>query len=141
MAKIKLGSRPKTFLRTVKFPMVDGPDGEIVMTYTYRTRSELATLTDEFMARQRKQADDDTAEMKRLQEAGEEISTVFTAARATRTENERNADFIMDAASGWNLDIPMDREAVLQLADEIPGAIIAIISNYRDAIQEGRRGN
>jgi len=47
MAKIKLGSRPKSFKRTVKVPMLEGTEGTIEMIYKYRTRSEFGVFIDE----------------------------------------------------------------------------------------------
>ena len=44
--KIKLGSRPKSFTRIVKFPMLEGGEGSIECTFKYRTRSEFGVFID-----------------------------------------------------------------------------------------------
>lgn len=134
MAKIKLGARPRTFQRNVKFQMLDGSEGSIGVIYKYRTRREFGALTDELMAEIR--AENERAS-KDTGEPAEAISleTVWAQAGA------KNADYLLRIAEGWDLDEPFTRESIEQLSDELPGAVTAIVHEYRTAIVEGRLGN
>lgn len=142
--KITLGKRPEKFSKQVTFPMLDGTEGAIVVDYKYRTRSEAAKLSDEMQdkieARTRadiaKYQEDATAAI----EAGKPAPEIRPSEVAAR-EQEIRVMFIMAAVTGWNLDIPFDREAVEQLVDELPAAAAAIIGSYREAVNEGRLGN
>jgi hypothetical protein len=46
MATVKLGSRPKSFARVVKFKDVDGTELTAPVTYKYRTRQEYGAWVD-----------------------------------------------------------------------------------------------
>ena len=46
MAKITLGKRPATIVRTVKAPLLDGTEGSMQVHYRYRTRQEWGELID-----------------------------------------------------------------------------------------------
>jgi hypothetical protein len=56
MAKITLGQRPKTFSKTVSFPMLDGTTGQITVKYRYRTRKEYGSMVDQMVAEANKAA-------------------------------------------------------------------------------------
>jgi hypothetical protein len=127
MAKIKLGERPKSFKHTVKFPMIDGTDGTIACVFKYRTRKEFGEFIDAIM---------EAAGVK-PQEDGEKFSM---AALMEKTAGA-NADYILQVLDGWNLEEPLSRASLEQLADEIPAATTAIMEQYRVAITEGRLGN
>jgi hypothetical protein len=138
--KIKLGSRPKSFSRVVKFPMVEGGEGCMEVQFRYRTRSELAALTDEIQSAAKAQADADFAAMKAKLDNGETAETLKQVDILDR-DISLQVDYVLQAVDGWNLDEKFDRGAVEQLANELPAAISAIIENYRKAINEGRLGN
>lgn len=127
MAKVKLGDRPKTFKRMVKFPMLDGTEGAIEMIYTYRTRTEYGKMIDEII---------------KASGAATPPGDSFSMEAMMSANSESAADHIMKAAEGWNLeDQAFSRENVTQLADEIPAAAAAIIEGYRIGCTEGRSGN
>jgi hypothetical protein len=126
MPKIKLGQRPQNFKRVVKFKMVDGTDASIEVSFKYRTRKEFGAFIDEISA---------AAKVERP--AGDD----FSVADLWEKIGSGNADYILQAVDGWNLDEEFTRENVQQLADEIPAAVIAIIDSYREAITQGRLGN
>jgi hypothetical protein len=127
MAKIKLGSRPKSFKRVVKFPLLEGGDGAIECTFKYRTRSEFGEFIDQMMEASgaKAKADDEKFSMAELME---------------RTAGQ-NAQYIMDVLDGWNLEEELNLHNVQQLSDEYPAATNAIMEAYRAAIVEGRLGN
>ena len=127
MAKIKLGSRPKSFTRIVKFPMLEGGEGSIECTFKYRTRSEFGVFIDELV---------ESAGAK-PKEDGEK----FSMAELMERTAGQNAKYILDVLDGWNLDEDLNQANVQQLADELPGAAAAIMETYRTACVEGRLGN
>jgi isopropylmalate/homocitrate/citramalate synthase len=131
MAKIRLGARPKTFARKITVPLPEGGEGSIEVQYVYRTRTEFA----EFVGDITKAAGtappvDTTAEA-----VDESIR------RAMEATLSANADYIMRIATGWDLEHEFTRQNVVQLCDELPGAALAMMSQYREAITEGRLGN
>jgi len=138
--KIKLGARPKSFARTVNFGMVEGGEGCMEVQLKYRTRKELAALTDEVQAAAKAQADADIDAMKAKAEKNEPIEMLKQADILDR-DISLQVDYVLQAVEGWNLDEKFERSAVEQLADEMPAAIKAIIEEYRKAINEGRSGN
>jgi hypothetical protein len=127
MAKIKLGSRPKSFKKTVTFPMLDGTTGRIECQYKYRTRKEFGVFIDTILeaAGQTVKADDEKFSMAALME---------------KTAGS-NADYVMQVLDSWDLDEELSHENVEQLADEVPAAVTAIMETYRIAVSEGRLGN
>ena len=128
MAKIKLGTRPKNFKRTVKVQLLDGTEGSIECSYKYRTRTEFGAFIDSIMeaAGVKPKADEDAK---------------FSLKELMEKTKDSNADYILQVVDGWNLDEEFTRENVLQLCDELPGAASAIMETYRLATTEGRLGN
>lgn len=125
--KIKLGTRPKSFTRVVKFPMLEGGEGSIECTFKYRTRSEFGVFIDALLesAGAKPKEDGEKFSMEELME---------------RTAGE-NAKYIMDVLESWNLDEDLTQANVQQLADELPSACAAIMEAYRTACVEGRTKN
>jgi len=126
MPKIVLGKRPANFKHTVKFPMLDGTEGSIEVLYKYRTRAEFGKFIDEVYAAAKEDRPADKE---------------FSWAALMEKTSGANADHVMMAVEGWNLDEAFTRENVQQLADELPAAVTAIMDSYRKAITEGRLGN
>lgn len=126
MAKVVLGKRPANFKHTVTFPMLDGTEGSIEVSYRYRTRAEFGKFIDEVFAasKEERPAEDE-----------------FSWAALMEKTSGANADYVMQAVEGWNLDEAFTRENVQQLADELPAAVTAIMDTYRTAITAGRLGN
>lgn len=130
MAKIILGKRPQNFKRTITVDLLEGGKGSIEVSYLYRTRSEFGKFVDDLM---------DAAGMTLSDQTEEEVK--FSLEQALKKTLETNADYIMKIADGWNLDVEFSRAAVAQLCNELPGAALQIIDQYRTAITEGRLGN
>lgn len=131
-SKIKLGARPKSFKRIVKFPLLEGGEGAIECNYKYRTRTEFGIFIDQMVAAA------EAAGAKKEAEGGAEKFSMTDLMERTAGQN---ADYILDVLDGWNLDEDLNKVTVQQLADEIPAAAIAIMDAYRAAITEGRLGN
>ena len=130
MAKIILGKRPKSFTRAIKVPMLEGGEGTIEVSFVYRTRTEFGAFVDELL---------DAAKVVPASASDDDVK--FSLAEALERTRDTNADYILRIADGWNLDEPFSRAALVQLCDELPGAALAIIDQYRAAITEGRLGN
>ena len=127
MAKITLGKRPKSFKKTVSFPMLDGSTGTIECNYRYRTRKEFGLFIDGI-----------------LEAAGQTVKPddeKFSMAALMEKTSGSNADYVMQVLDGWNLDEELTHGNVEQLSDELPAAVTAIMETYRLAITEGRLGN
>jgi hypothetical protein len=138
--KIKLGARPKSFTKTVKFPMLDNSEGCMEVVYKYRTRTEFAKFADELQAAGRAAGAAEIAKVEAAAKNGEPLPHV-TQEHLLEHDIGFRVDYVMGVVEGWNLDEKFDRAAVEQLADELPAAISEIIDTYRAAINEGRLGN
>lgn len=140
MAKIILGKPPKEFTRALSFLQVDGSTGSMTAKFLYRTRKQFAQFKDGLIEQARTAAESEmqklTAQMKR----GDALTEPTQEELLTR-EAKENVDYVMGCLSGWDLDVPFDRAAVEQLADEVPAAMRAIVTAYSEAIVEGRQGN
>lgn len=127
MASIKLGTRPKSFTRVVSFPLPEGGEGRITASYRYRTRTQFGEFVDALMVKSKVTAPDyaDPAANTKLQQS------VIAS----------NAGYLINALDGWDLDEELSVANLEQLADEHPGAVMALMESYRAACCEGRLGN
>lgn len=124
--KIKLGNRPKNFKRVVTFPLIEGGEGAIEVTYKYRTRQEFGQFIDGIFA---------AAKEEQPQDGEFKMSDLMGKTR------DKNAAYLLDVIEGWNLDEPLNRETAEQLCDELPAAATEIMEVYRSAIVDGRVKN
>lgn len=156
MAKIKLGKRPENFAPVpVTFPMPDGTEGVVNVTYKYRTRKEFGAYIDELIAQA---TDSAQAEVKAEIAAHADAVAAATAAPEGEAKpipeikafsmmelmaktSGSNADHLLGAVSSWDMGEPLKHETFEQLSDELPAGAIAMISAYRKLCQEGRLGN
>lgn len=123
--KIVLGKRPESFKKSVTFDMLEGTKGAIECEFKYRTRTEFAAFLDTMFA---DNGEETATEEKKIEAA---VSRVL----------QKNGEYLTDVLKAWDLDVPLTPAAARQLADELPGAANAIMAAYREAINEGRRGN
>ena len=130
MAKIILGSRPKNFTRIITVDLPEGGKGSVEMLFKYRTRTEFGEFIDQLLDKAGVAVKDTSEE-----------ALKFSLKEALEKTIEQNADYILQVADGWNLDKDFNRQNVLQLCDELPGAAQAIMDAYREAITTGRLGN
>jgi len=130
MARIVLGSRPKSFKRRVSVDLPEGGQGSVGWVFVYRTRTEFGALLDEIFG----SAGVAPASQ---QDADVKVSLADAFART----RDANADYLMKIAEGWDLDAEFSRASVQQLCDEYPGLALKTIDDYRSAITEGRLGN
>lgn len=128
MAKIKLGSAPKSFKHKVSFPMLQGGTGDVIMDFKYRDRIQFAQFIDETYPN-----------IKNPPEASLEpgFDVVDKAEKAVADE----VNYIMGCATGWDLEDEFSAANVQALITEFPAAGAAITAAYRVAITEGRAKN
>lgn len=126
-SNIKLGARPKNIVRTVTFPLPEGGEGHITCTYRYRTRTQFGEFVDGLMAKSPVARPDytDPAVNTKLQQ-----SLIAS-----------NAGYLIDAMDNWDVAEELNVANLERLADELPGAVMAIMEDYRAACCEGRLGN
>lgn len=135
MPKIVLGKRPKDFTRTINIQMLDGTTGTMECTFKYRTRKEFGEFID---------AKTDAAlEAVKAESAvaPTDADKPFSLKSHLEQSSETSAKYILDIVTGWNLDVELSMDSLLDLANEFPGAPAAIIEMYRAAICDGRLGN
>lgn len=123
--KIKLGNRPKSFKQIVTFPLLEGGEGAIEVSFKYRTRTEFGAFIDGIFEAAKQ----------------EQVSGEFRMSDLMEKTRDKNAAYLLDVIDGWNLDEPLSRETAEQLCDEIPAAAAEIMEAYRTAIVEGRAKN
>lgn len=129
---VTLGKRPKAFKRTITFPMLEGGECSIEMLYRYRTRKEFGAFVDTMAAAANQPAP----------RSGAEDDVRFSLEQIMAGGNDKNAEYILQIADGWNVDgHAFNLASVEQLCDELPGAALRIMEEYRAAIVEGRLGN
>jgi hypothetical protein len=127
MSKVKLGNRPKSFEKSVKFDMLEGGSAQIKCIYKYRTRAEFGVFIDSLVAES---------------DAKNEVtSEKFSMAELMEKTAGSNAKYLLQVLEGWSLDEDLTLANAQQLADELPAAAAAIMETYRLAVTEGRLGN
>jgi hypothetical protein len=127
MSKIKLGNRPKSFTKTVKFDMLEGGKASIECTFKYRTRTEFGEFIDSL-----------------VKESGVQVEAEdgkFSMTDLMEKTAGSNAQYLLKVLDAWNLDEDLTLANAQQLADELPAAAAAIMETYRLAVTEGRLGN
>lgn len=141
MPTIKLGGRPKSFKRVVKFKDLDGTtDLSIEVSYLYRTKKQFGEMLD-------KQIDLAIKEAEALEAKAEAAADSDVPHKRERIADgyelatSKQVDYLMQIIDGWNLDMEFSRQAVQDMCDEYPGAPTAISNMYREVIAEGRSGN
>lgn len=132
MNKIILGQKPATFKAfPVKFPMPDGSEGKISVTYLYNTKTDWAKLYDKHLG--------GTVERNDVAD-GEKKPGLFEGLVAG--DLDRKVSFLLESIKSWDLaEHELSRQTLLQLGDELPAAIDALVVSYGAACQQGRLGN
>lgn len=127
MAKIKLGSTPKSFKRTVTVDMLDGTKGSIECDFKYMTRTQFGAFLDAIFKDAGVKATDDDTKVA--------IADLMAKTRDT------NAEYLLKILDGWNLEDELNKENLQQLCDEFPGAANGLMETFRSAVTEGRAKN
>lgn len=135
MAKIILGKRPATFIKTVEIPLLDGTAADVTFTFRTRSRTEYAALIDEHNTKVQAIGETAAAADAREEDGG------FKLERFVGLNIEADADLILKLAEGWDLDDNFSKEAIVQFLDEYGGAGPRVTAACRAALNEGRLGN
>jgi len=134
MSKIILGKTPKTFAPVaVKFPMPDGTEGVINVTFKYRTRQQFGEFLNEVYGIDK--PSEEPAPVASDLDQEHDFQKLFGQSC------EKNAIHLEKTVDAWDLDIDLSVASLVQLADEIPASVVAIMTAYREACTEGRLGN
>ena len=140
MATIKLGSKPKTFKpQTIKVTLPDGTEGDLPVTFKYRTRKEFGEFVDLSLATKKKEepAVPTVAEAAAAFKADEPFSLAALLGTATDT----NAKYLLEIIDSWGLDAPLTYDSLVALGNELPGAAALCMEAYRACCVDGRLGN
>lgn len=131
-SKIILGTRPKTFKPfPVKFEMPDGSEGIINATFRYETKKEFGKRLDAISAAEKEKASTVVSDGK----------VSFSWEAFLSSSIEATAAHVLDGLASWDLDIPVSKESMEQMGDEIPAALAALAAAWASACREGRLGN
>lgn len=133
--RIKLDLEPDdriTFDRAVDIPTPDGKGLKITFTFKHRDRQALAELFDGYITKARA-----TTEQRTEQRA----DAAPLLADDTRTAIDNDVATLIDVATGWNVDAPFDSDNLRKLCTKFAGAAMAIVSDYRVSLTQGRLGN
>lgn len=139
MGKIKLDLEPNDsldFERSVAIPEAN-PKKEplrIKFKFKWRDRNEAAALFDAYIEKGRAERQ---AEDERIDAGG----TPRTMAEIHREGIARDVEMLKDFATGWNIDAPFDDVHLTKFFTKYSGAGMAIASDYRVSLFEGRLGN
>jgi hypothetical protein len=125
MATITLGKPPKSFKKTVTFPLLDGTEGTIECQFKYRTVTAYGAMKDELS--------------KDAGLVGDVASVTWEQIMEKR--RDKGGEYLSLILEGWNLDVGFTTATLQQFADEYPGGVAAIATAYDLAISEGRLGN
>ena len=120
------GDRPETITAPVSFVRVTGEVVELEGKFKYRTRREFGELWDEVSNANVPQPAD-----------GEKFSFANLADRGLEFSAERTLKYLV----GWDVEIDLDKAALVQLFDEEPNAAAAFWDAYRAALVDGRVKN
>lgn len=132
MAKLKLGTPPKTFKNKVEIPLLEGGTAEITFDFKYRTRKEFGDFVDNFIKEATKE---DKPKKKKDADRESVLSDILAS------EDEANAQYILQVAEGWDLDDPFTEDSIKQLINEFPNSSTIISETYAQALTRGRLKN
>ena len=125
--KVKLGNTPKTFKPIkIKVELPDGTEGEIPLTFRYRTQDQYWEYRDAFFKAvgvEKPQGND------------------LTLPQIAKESRRRAAEHLLDAIESWDLDQALTADSLCQLFNEIQASSSAIIDAYQSACIQGRLGN
>ncbi|NHZ89292.1 hypothetical protein F2P45_09740 [Massilia sp. CCM 8733] len=113
--KFSLNVAP-TFKAPVTITIPGGGEAEIMFTFKHRTRDEFKAFTENLKA----SADADDG---------------------TKGDGPKDADVLLDIASGWDLDEPFDAASLDKLVQRYMGAAQAVIGAYFGELTGARAKN
>lgn len=135
------------FEREVTLPTPNGKGQKVTFTFKYRNRQEVADLFDGFnrraTAEAAAQAATEAQAVADAQAAGQDAMAAvnFSIQGAVRDAIDDDVATVMDMVTGWNLEAEWSRDNVRKLLLRYAGAAVAIVSDYRVSLTQGRLGN
>lgn len=135
------------FEREVTLPTPNGKGQKVTFTFKYRNRQEVADLFDGYNRRALAEAAATAAAEERaaltVQTIGQEAPLVvdLSIQGAVRDAIDDDVATVMDMVTGWNLEAEWSRDNVRKLLLRYAGAAVAIVSDYRVSLTQGRLGN
>lgn len=145
--KIKLDLEPAadfTFPRPIAIPNETGAKLIVTFDFAYRDRKAFAEVQDTFMKRA-EEAFEMTQAISKAQAEATEKGEDFTPPKLVDLQAkalERDVEAVMLCARGWNADgLEFNADNVSRFLTRYPGAGMAIVSDYRVSLTEGRLGN
>ena len=128
MAKITLGTTPKTFKRLpVKFELPDGEEGVINVTFKYKTRSGYGEYLNDLFA----------ASGEKAPTPGADVDFVALYKKS----GAKTAAKLVDEIDSWDFEYPLTSETLEQMQNEIPAGVSALAGALQGACVDGRLGN
>jgi predicted P-loop ATPase len=125
MAKVKLTlDAPLTFKRTVDIPTPEGLTAEVGFVFKHRDKVEMAKLMDAYYEKARRPHDEE-----------------MTLEAAAKLAIESDIESVLDVAEGWDLPYDFNADSLRKLFMKYAGAALAIITEYKAGLLEGRRKN
>lgn len=121
--KLVLGKRPESFTLPVEFTLLDGSNAALEATFKYATRTEFGEVFDRHFG-----------------------AIALDQFKATMTgqqdlDIQKTAAYLEEVMVGWNLDIDLSKESIIQMCNEEAAAAQAVMRTYYKAITEGRQKN
>lgn len=143
---IKLGNNPVDFKRPVQVIKFNGDKDSISFTFRYMNKRAFAAMIDERIAAERMIADAEIASLKAIQAEAEEKGVEAVVPPVSALDqylkwSKREAEYILQIASGWDLTDDMSVENLQQLEDEFPGALDEIQNVFKKSITDVRVKN
>lgn len=126
MRKIVLGNNPKNYESDVEVTLEDGDKTEITVIYKYRTRTEMAEFLESLSIDPTKQI---------------ELLDMKNAVKNTQQSLEQDAEMLLDIMDGWNVDIELTKENLMQFCNELPQAAMDILIHYISGAKKLRQKN
>ena len=137
MPKIKLGNRPKNFLRIVDYTLLDGSKDRLQVTFIYRSRVEFSEWIDSMT---KAAAATEKARAEAAPAPTNEDLTHSSGDFATKVIGA-NAEYLLGCLESWELEDPITLESLRELCDLYPSCAQALMDGYRVGCTEGRAKN
>lgn len=135
------------FKREVTLPTPDGKGLKVEFTFKYRDREAVgelfATYADQAGADLAAKSEAKARAVAAAAQAGQDTAAALADINRKAVADVIDDDVatVLDMASGWNIDTDFNADNVRKLCTKYAGAAMAIVSDYRVSLTQGRLGN